>query len=661
MKNKNNKINKEDQIIIDALIADDKNLMRQQNRNSGFNSSNRINNYYNNFGENNYGSNFQNDNYRKNFRSNYQCNNFNDILNLNRDEKQELTNKVNKLTREKNMQEYKNRMLNKENDKYKEDIKELSDQINYQNKINSNLLKKIDDYEKEKKDKERKKIIENEKFNSIMDKLTNEYINNLGSDFDCDLQAYKNKLSPHIDNLIQNFFSQENNFFSKFFFNEMKNHINSENLSGDNYAKLVYINILILGGIGKGKSTLVNSVLKLDESQGAKTGVGNSVTKETKGYTSNKEPCLRVYDTKGFEHDDNYEKEMKQFEEFIQKPINEGNFKDIIHCIWYCVNNRFNKYEIEGLKKFQEKYPEKALPIIIVITQDMSQKEEKEMEFAVKRLLREGKLIADVVRVIAKEYEKEVIRKDSDSDSENEDKRKNKEEKFVIPKKGIKNLIDKTKENILNAIESACFNSFIKKINSRNKENVNQKTDSIRRATEYFFTNQKIDNLNRNNYNKIMKLIGKILDNFFKEKKFTYRTMLLFEQYIKVSENIFNKVFDDSFKEFCERNSLNLVAKQLDRQTSLAQTFQSKIENKDSSQLHQMNSELISTKYYASFKIIFFNYFIKETILFLIEKTENRIILEYDNLEKNQELRKISLKKIQNLINDFANKIYKEN
>ena len=622
---KDNKIKKEDKIVIDALIADDRNYMRYNNRRQNTNIFNRNHTFEGDL----------------------------------------------------NLQKEINKKLEYENWKYKQDISKLNQNIlnvkegkkiiEEELRKANNLIRKNKNIEskylKEARELEMKQKNEKAKLDKSINELTMEYINNIVLDINCN---FEDNILSNINSLITNFFSLENYFLSKFFFNEMKNHINRENLEEDYYSKLVYINILILGGIGNGKSTLLNSVLKLDESQGAKTGVGNSITKETKGYTSYKEPYLRIYDTKGFESNSNYEQVMKEFQDFIQNPINKGNFKDIIHCIWYCVNNRFNDYEIDGLIKFQEKYPEKALPIIIVITKDMDSEKDKEMEIEVKNCLKKRNLVANVLRVNSKEHQikVEIINKnESDSESEsdsNEKENKKKLEKiYIIKKKGIKELIDLTKDNILNAIESACFNSFIKKINMRNKINITDKTNNFKiKIINDFFQKNKIYDLNRDNYKIIINLIEKILDNFFKEKKFVYRTKLLFENFIENSENKFIEIYNRGFQEFKERNSMNLAYKQMDKEASMMQNFETKQKNKTLSEYIDINNKLINEKYYNTCKEIYFNYFITKTIRTLLEEMEKKILLEYDNLENNKELKNISNRKIRSLINNFVNKIY---
>ena len=193
----------------------------------------------------------------------------------------------------------------------------------------------------------------------------------------------------------------------------------------------------------------------------------------------------------------------------------------------------------------------------------------------------------------------------------------------------------------------------------RNKINITDKTNNFKiKIINDFFQKNKIYDLNRDNYKIIINLIEKILDNFFKEKKFVYRTKLLFENFIENSENKFIEIYNRGFQEFKERNSMNLAYKQMDKEASMMQNFETKQKNKTLSEYIDINNKLINEKYYNTCKEIYFNYFITKTIRTLLEEMEKKILLEYDNLENNKELKNISNRKIRSLINNFVNKIY---
>ena len=61
---------------------------------------------------------------------------------------------------------------------------------------------------------------------------------------------------------------------------------------------LKHLNIYLIGKSGSGKSTLVNEILFNGE-EIAKTGKGNSITKEHKEYNSENIPWLNIHDNRG--------------------------------------------------------------------------------------------------------------------------------------------------------------------------------------------------------------------------------------------------------------------------------------------------------------------------------------------------------------------------
>ena len=209
-----------------------------------------------------------------------------------------------------------------------------------------------------------------------------------------------------------------------------------------NITKTNHFNIVLLGREGVGKSTLLNSVLKLEGENMAKTGEGDSITLEIKKY-SNPDPkmdFLRIYDTQGIGIKE--ENSVKKIFSDVSKLINEQIFKedsnpdDLIHCIWFCFNGRFGDLEMEILKNLPQTYSDKTLPVIIVHTKTFSQSEAK------KRI----KKIIDTYK-IPNQNICQVLAQDEDED-DNESKKKS----F-----GIDELMKKTVNKIEAAVESANY------------------------------------------------------------------------------------------------------------------------------------------------------------------------------------------------------------
>lgn len=162
------------------------------------------------------------------------------------------------------------------------------------------------------------------------------------------------------------------------------------------------INIIVQGKSGAGKSTLINSMFR---EKLAKTGIGRPVTQEIRAIEKEKFP-LKIYDTPGFELD---AKQQERVKNGIIKLITDGHMsQDIskqIHCMLYCVNvgaNRtFDDSEIEWLRKLTNQSVSMNVPIIIVLTQAVSDDNTKKMKEDIEKLNLDVKKI---VPVLAMDY-----------------------------------------------------------------------------------------------------------------------------------------------------------------------------------------------------------------------------------------------------------------
>lgn len=104
-------------------------------------------------------------------------------------------------------------------------------------------------------------------------------------------------------------------------------------------------NILVLGGIGAGKSSLVNLVFgeKL-----AKVGAGYSVTKGIDCYEND---LVRIYDSQGYESG---EEGRKNYKEKVLGFLNDESIglDKCVHIAWYCIslaNHRLFDVDIETI------------------------------------------------------------------------------------------------------------------------------------------------------------------------------------------------------------------------------------------------------------------------------------------------------------------------
>ena len=131
----------------------------------------------------------------------------------------------------------------------------------------------------------------------------------------------------------------------------------------DNISK---VNLMVVGGTGVGKSSLVNKVFGEDL---AETGSGEPVTRGCHLYEKDNIP-VAIFDTEGYEIIDG-EIDNSNFSKEVLSEIDRRkilDLKDQIHVFWYCIsasNHRVTSYDIENIKSLQSR----GLKVGIVITQ----------------------------------------------------------------------------------------------------------------------------------------------------------------------------------------------------------------------------------------------------------------------------------------------------
>lgn len=152
-----------------------------------------------------------------------------------------------------------------------------------------------------------------------------------------------------------------------------------------------YVNILIAGATGVGKSTLINEIF---QGKMAETGQGRPVTLHTREIKKDGIP-LSIFDTRGLEMDD-FATTMDELRKLVSERARDIDPKKHIHIAWICIledSRRVQPAEEELVKMLAE-----HMPVVALITKVRSAKSDKGFRDEVQRLL---PLTKNVVRIRA--------------------------------------------------------------------------------------------------------------------------------------------------------------------------------------------------------------------------------------------------------------------
>lgn len=480
-------------------------------------------------------------------------------------------------------------------------------------------------------------IIQNESNSYIKNKINLKYENNNISHLIIEI---KNELEKNLDS------SEE----------KIKEILNNFNLISKD--KLTNINIYLIGKTGVGKSTLVNSFLKLEEGEKAKEGYGQPITLETKMYNSNIIPWIRLYDTQGFESNGyGINQATEHAINFIKKSLLDKDPNQYIHLIWYCVTgSRFEESEKDVLIKLLNTYEDKTLPITIVYTQATKLEESKYMIEEIKKKCNEiGRNITSCA-IIAKDFKYNI---------NNE----------IITQKsfGLKELLEISKCRIADAVNSAFYESFKAKLLESYRKLFEQKTKNIKNS----IVNERISKIGKLNLENLDDYIKTIKNNFLEIFKEIILLIILdiedsnVEKYINYINNyidtsvieLFKNIYSEYDKEFLkpkiEEFSTKLCSLQVEGEKKVDITIQNKKTKEDYEKDFKGEYESKSKKQIEL--LIFNNLYEKIGVIFVDElgKIINNAFHISLNLKKEIIDEKIK-ERYKNALEEIKNTIYEK-
>ena len=283
------------------------------------------------------------------------------------------------------------------------------------------------------------------------------------------------------------------------YYEKFNKQIDSINRNRHSPFEIEYLTIMLVGKSGVGKSTLINSLLKLQRGERARTGTGNFVTENITTYQSQALPYIKLVDTRGIELSSGFgaNEILNMAKGYISQQYKSNNPNNFVHCIWYCITgNRFEQVEIDFLNALRNSYSDNSLPILVVYTQATDKNTIAEMQ----KYIKDKKINAYFIQVLAER--KELVNGN-----------------FMEPF-GLSDLVSRTLDKTRNALKgemrSVMTNNIAKSIsNSLQKENAYIDKYSFEKVILKFCEQYNSINDDNNCKEFIISLFSIYIENYF--------------------------------------------------------------------------------------------------------------------------------------------------
>ena len=401
--------------------------------------------------------------------------------------------------------------------------------------------------------------------------------------------------------------------------------------------EIKYLTVMIVGKSGVGKSTLINSLLKLQGKDRAKVGTGDFVTKNIDCFQSQEFPLFKLVDTRGIELNYNYGAEAvkKAASDFINKQIKKNNPDDFVHCIWYCITgNRFEQVEIDLLNSLRSAYDNNSIPIIIIYTQATDNNAINGMQ----NYIKEKNINAEFIKILAER--KELVNG-----------------QYLEPF-GLDGLINETLKKCRQAMKgemrSVMTNKISNNISNKIKEDNNYISNYIYESSAMKVISFKKEVLSDENFIKfIINLLGTNVE-YFLGKNITEKSFNFFKKHDFINDKL------SSYIKYYKDYTNKLILPFLNKCPIDFIDYQVLIQKKENKDIKIRNKRCLQEFCGTSKKFLEDNYYYLSQIRFIYFFTKNflpKLTGAFKNISDSITDKEISKKEIQDLVsNCFSGK-----